>query len=236
MTDAQTPQNPAGWYSAQGDPPGTKRYWDGSQWVGEPQVVGVTPPAAVSPMAPPAIGGVAPAWKRIFARIIDFLLIVVGVGGLVGALLAPSVDLDAVTTALENGTEIPQSALPSIGVSILAGLALTFLPFLWELVWYGVAGATPAKLLFGMRVIDKNAPGEALGWGGAAKRSLLRLGGLITLVPLVGLLAYLGWLLVTLVSLVFLLSDDNRQTVMDKFAGTVVVDKAEFNRLAGSTA
>lgn len=35
---------PAGWYHAEGDPQGTQRYWDGSQWVGEPQAVASTPP------------------------------------------------------------------------------------------------------------------------------------------------------------------------------------------------
>ena len=37
MTDgsAQAP----GWYYAQGDPPGTQRYWDGTQWQGGPQAV-----------------------------------------------------------------------------------------------------------------------------------------------------------------------------------------------------
>lgn len=28
-----------GWYAAAGDPPGTQRYWDGRQWVGEPQPI-----------------------------------------------------------------------------------------------------------------------------------------------------------------------------------------------------
>ena len=32
-------QTPAGWYHAEGDPPGTTRYWDGSQWVGEKTIV-----------------------------------------------------------------------------------------------------------------------------------------------------------------------------------------------------
>lgn len=36
MTDSAGSQ-PPGWYQAQGDPPGTQRYWDGSQWVGGPQ-------------------------------------------------------------------------------------------------------------------------------------------------------------------------------------------------------
>lgn len=30
-------QADAGWYHAEGDPDGTLRYWDGGQWVGEPQ-------------------------------------------------------------------------------------------------------------------------------------------------------------------------------------------------------
>ena len=30
---------PAGWYYAPGDPEGRQRYWDGAQWIGEPQAV-----------------------------------------------------------------------------------------------------------------------------------------------------------------------------------------------------
>lgn len=33
------PTQPPGWYYAQGDPPGTQRYWDGSTWQGGPQAV-----------------------------------------------------------------------------------------------------------------------------------------------------------------------------------------------------
>ncbi len=33
---------PAGWYYAQGDPPGTQRYWDGAAWQGDPQPVNPT--------------------------------------------------------------------------------------------------------------------------------------------------------------------------------------------------
>lgn len=30
---------PQGWYHAEGDPVGTQRFWNGSQWVGEPQLL-----------------------------------------------------------------------------------------------------------------------------------------------------------------------------------------------------
>ena len=47
---------PAGWYHAPGDPDGTQRYWDGAQWLGEPQAVQQTPqpPAGASTPPPPA--------------------------------------------------------------------------------------------------------------------------------------------------------------------------------------
>ena len=69
---------PAGWYHAPGDPEGTQRYWDGAQWIGDPQAtpqqaaapdpgaaddatVAYTPPPAqpATPQqdAPPAFGG-----------------------------------------------------------------------------------------------------------------------------------------------------------------------------------
>jgi len=47
---------PAGWYYAPGDPEGTQRYWDGAQWIGEPQAVQQQAPAAApdpAPAAPP---------------------------------------------------------------------------------------------------------------------------------------------------------------------------------------
>ncbi len=45
---------PAGWYYAPGDPEGTQRYWDGAQWIGEPQAVQQQPPAAAAPAPAPA--------------------------------------------------------------------------------------------------------------------------------------------------------------------------------------
>lgn len=52
MSDAATP----GWYHAEGDPPGTERYWDGSMWTDGPRPVGGFPAAPPTP-APIAAGG-----------------------------------------------------------------------------------------------------------------------------------------------------------------------------------
>ena len=70
MTDNPQTQ-PPGWYYAQGDPPGTQRYWDGSNWQGGPQPVpgagmgglGVDDPVLADPI------------KRIVGRLIDLSLI-----------------------------------------------------------------------------------------------------------------------------------------------------------------
>lgn len=48
--------NPAGHYHAEGDPPDTVRYWDGTQWVGDPQ-----PAPSTAVPAPPAVAGDAGA-------------------------------------------------------------------------------------------------------------------------------------------------------------------------------
>lgn len=44
-----------GWLYAEGDPPGTVRYWDGTAWQGEPRPGGQTPPPGTTPAmsAPP---------------------------------------------------------------------------------------------------------------------------------------------------------------------------------------
>lgn len=58
-----------GWYYAQGDAPGTQRYWDGTQWVGGPQAVA----QGQDNVAVATAGGGVPAeWgQRFVAWLID---------------------------------------------------------------------------------------------------------------------------------------------------------------------
>ena len=43
-----------GWYHAEGDPPGTERYWDGSAWTDGPRPVASSFPPPTTPAAPQA--------------------------------------------------------------------------------------------------------------------------------------------------------------------------------------
>lgn len=74
MSDANS-QTPPGWYYAAGDPPGTQRYWDGSQWQGGPQPVAAGGPGGM------AMGGaeLAGPGSRLLARIIDGLVLLIPV-------------------------------------------------------------------------------------------------------------------------------------------------------------
>ncbi|MFT7598849.1 MAG: hypothetical protein ACI8TP_001773 [Acidimicrobiales bacterium] len=54
MSD-QSPLPPAGWLYAEGDPPGTQRYLDGSAWQGGPQAAPA--PSSSRPPGPGAPSG-----------------------------------------------------------------------------------------------------------------------------------------------------------------------------------
>ncbi len=89
---------PPGWYQAAGDPPGTQRYWDGTQWQGGPQPVATAGGVSAPGGAQAAVGGGAPA-AQIGARIVAALIdtgIVIGiiiVGTIVAAVLGAVADV-----------------------------------------------------------------------------------------------------------------------------------------------
>ena len=117
---------PAGWYSAEGDPEGTTRYWDGSSWQGEPQQAPDDQLRAV------AVAVVDPA-LRVFGRAIDWLL------------------LSLVLVPLWAAGETEGAGLflrLEYGWIALFGAIL----FLWDTLWVGLVGATPGKLILGYRV------------------------------------------------------------------------------------
>jgi hypothetical protein len=61
-----TDMTPPGWYHAEGDAPGTHRYWDGSSWIGGPELVNqpTIPTPAADPWSGGPVGGYNPAEYR----------------------------------------------------------------------------------------------------------------------------------------------------------------------------
>ncbi len=201
MSESQT--QPAGWYHAQGDPPGTQRYWDGTQWQGDAEPL----PGEAEP-----IGGLnlAEPVNRIGARVIDGIVWIV---------------LLLVVAYLVTGTS--GIGLRAEGVSYTAHLIATVigtaLVAAYEVLMVLTRQATLGKVALGLKVArqDGSAPGR--------NEALLRVVPFALPQLLAALAGDLGWLFVVLsvligvASVVLLFIDPRRQAVWDKLARTVVV-------------
>ncbi len=81
MSDGST--TPPGWYHAEGDPPGTQRYWDGMQWQGGPQPVATAAAAATRP--PADLGARFVAFLIDAAIYVGIVIVAFAVGGAISA-------------------------------------------------------------------------------------------------------------------------------------------------------
>jgi uncharacterized RDD family membrane protein YckC len=184
---------PPGWYPAHGDPPGTHRYWDGTQWVGGPQPIGGPSPFGTAPMgfptmpAPAAAGPggrpLADPGTRIVARLID---LVIGIG--IAFVVAVIVGVD-----------------DRIGLQLFVALV----GIVYEVAFTALKGGTPGKMIMGIGVIT-TAGTYPPGWGPAVIRWV------VTAIPCIGIVVFI-------VSFVFLFTDPSHRTVGDKAANTLVV-------------
>ncbi len=142
MTD-QGGQTPPGWYQAAGDPPGTQRYWDGTQWQGGPQPVGGAVPggaqAAFSGAGAPAEYG-----PRFLAFLIDY---------------APIIALNIIGQF-------------SSALSVIASLAVLGYWIYNYLYLMGTTGQTIGKKQQGITLLDDKT-GQPVGMGMAFVRGLL---------------------------------------------------------------
>lgn len=207
-----------GWYNAEGDPPGTTRYWDGERWVGDPVHTPTSPGAGGYGGGTAGLRLASPG-SRIGARLIDFVIAIIIAIVLLLPMINDVVDgIDAlgpnptnsqVQTVVENALEdnFGRFALLSVG------------GILWDFLWVAFAGGTPGKLMLGLRVARPDTGESPPGFGKAALRSLNRL---IALIPSFGSLISL---LIGLASLIMLFTDDQHRTVMDRIATTVVIKK-----------
>ena len=198
-----------GHYHAEGDPPGTVRWWDGTQWVGDPTPP--PPPAAPPPPPPPGAGAGGAATSgirfadlgvRFGAAAIDIVIVIAISFVLLLAFFGNSTD---------DGFEAYAGGAESVLLSALITAA-----YIGIIV---AKAATPGKLMVGLRITE--ADGETnVTPRGAVMRSLPYIVGLI---PVLGGLIVLGC---GIAAMVMIGSDSaERRSVYDRIGNTRVVRK-----------
>ena len=206
---------PAGWYYAQGDPPGTHRYWDGTAWVGGPQAI----------TAAPGVGQVADATgqaqlaslgQRIGARIIDGIIL-----GIFNAIVS------SIVIGTAGFTTDSSFDTPGFGFYLFATLIGIGFGVLYEGFLVSKTEATLGKMMLGLQI--KRTDGSKVSledaikryaiWGGVA---LLGVFGASTGISLLSGLLSLG---LVIAGMVMINSDKLSQAPWDKVADTIVVKK-----------
>ena len=196
---------PAGFYHAEGDPPDTVRYWDGTTWMAEPE-----PPSDHPELS--ATGSYAAEET-----------------GFAGAGLMPTDTTRYGTLGIRMGAQLIDIVIGAIvivpfgsGSLVVAGIVT----LVWWLIIVGMVarlGGSPGKLAVGLRVtrIDGNTtpPGDQ-------ESAMRALPGLLNLIPVVGGLIALA---IAIVSIYLVSNDPERRSVYDRIGGTRVVYK---NRLS----
>ena len=195
---------PAGWYYAEGDPPGTQRYWDGTQWQGGPQPVG-------QPFTAAAGSGLnlAEPGSRLGARLIDTVAYII-----INLIISIPFGVGAALAGTGDGI--------GFGVGVLLGLIGLAVLFVNEVVLTARSGGTVGKKALGMKVV--NTDGSAVDQSVAIRRASPYLAlSVLGLVPVLGILGGLITFVLAIVGLVMLFSDDERRLPWDRIADTRVV-------------
>ena len=194
----------AGYYHAEGDAPGTVRYWDGTGWASDPML---PPPGAIS--APGGVfsqdrfGGVG---IRIGAIVLD------GIAFIVTAILVSIPFAEDVSNA-DNSFEFQINGWAAL-LGPIAFLALT-------VALVAATGASPGKLMVGLRITTADGVTPP-GYGPAALRSLP---WALTLIPFLGIVIWFG---IVITSLVTISNDNECRSVFDRISNTRVVLKSRL--------
>lgn len=165
MTNQGSSQ-PAGWYYAAGDPPGTHRYWDGTQWQGAPQPVAAAPAAA-------ATGLQAPRPAELGSRFVAYLID----AAIHTAAFIAWIVLIVIFTSMSDALGL---VMFFVG---LVGLAALGIYNLWYLM--GTTGQSFGKKQQNIKLVA-DATGEPVGVGMAIARSFIS--GIISIIDLIWIL------------------------------------------------
>lgn len=183
-----------GWYYAQGDAPGTQRYWDGTQWVGGPQPVGG---AVEGGGVAGGSAGVPAEWgQRLVAYLIDIGIYV----GIYIALLILGFIFGSISDTL--GTI----------VSIIGFIAI-FGYLIWNfIIRQGQTGQTLGKTQQGLKLV-KDDTGQPVGVGMAFGRWIVA-----------SLISFVTCGIGGLVDVLWPLWDDENKRLTDKILNLSVVN------------
>ena len=173
---------PPGWYPDPSAPTGDaplQRWWDGAQWTSHLQQGRPPAPTATTPTTPDG-EPLAGWWWRVLAALIDGVLLSV-VAGLVTLPAQLAVQRELADRQRELQGQIDRGLTPDFGEYFRDTLAvyadhvvgLIALPFLVGIVYAAGflrwRGATPGKMVCGLRVRLRERPGR-LSWGTIATR------------------------------------------------------------------
>ena len=163
MSSVTTPGN----YHAQGDPPGTVRYWDGHNWVGGPTTIS-------TPTLPDVnFDQYAGFWERATAHVLDLFILAIA--------MLSSLFATVMTLWYTNSMQAGDSYYYLI-------LLLPFIYLTIRAIMIAKLGYTPGKFLVGLRItpIDGTSPP---GFGPAFLRTLMDI--LVTFLLPVGVVVLL---------------------------------------------
>ena len=165
-------------------------------------------------------------WRRVFARIIDSLIVAVIGLPLTGYFyyqyfqviwqyLKDTMDAAAAGTPT-TGTTLPPEAYKWLLPAVLLGLLVAFA---YEYLFLTKKGATPGKMALGIGVRLRDVPGNPPGSAVAKRYGFIFGLGVLAAIPLVGTL----FSFLALINYLWPLWDDKKQALHDKVAHTNVV-------------
>lgn len=226
-------QTPAGWYPAPGYPPGTNRYWDGAQWVGEPQAAAAQgemfAPGGFSGGASNQPSRLGEPISRIAARVIDGII-----WGIIGFIISLPVAVSTFTEAIDaanDGRDLDVTPNPVL-VIVLGTISIAVITG-YEVFMNSRMGGTFGKKALSLTVTRED--GSALEPKDALMRMVpyIVIQGIAVILQVIlnpqdtieAQLASIPFYIVALIGLAMLFSDDRHQTPWDKVGKTLVMQK-----------